>query len=241
MRLSLLTVCLVSLFAVIPAHADSVYVTAWQVVYARNQGSMTFWTFNAGSGLGGPAPVDPNPVDIAYWGYAPPLAIEDSFVGGVNTYFATYGTFSPGTVFAPGEVLNTFTGFVNLTDQNGFVAGLPFECTGTCTNIIFRPNIGVAEFDWMNSSLGYSTSDDSTITGTATLTVGNLQSSGPISGSALLTVNPTPTPEPSAVLLLGAGIVTIMSLSRKRSGTKPSPLSRNVAWRWKTTFPHPVR
>ena len=88
-RLSLLIVGFVSLFVLIPADADSVYVTAWQVVYARNQGSMTFWTFNAGSGLAGPAPVDPNPVDVAYWGYAPPLAIEDSFVGGVNTYYAT--------------------------------------------------------------------------------------------------------------------------------------------------------
>jgi len=43
--------------------------------------------------------------DIAYWGYAPPLAIEDSFVGGVNTYYATYGTFGPGTQLAAGEVL----------------------------------------------------------------------------------------------------------------------------------------
>jgi len=85
MKLLLLMLGLVSLFGVIPVHADSVYVTAWQVVYARNQGSMTFWTFNANSGLAGPAPVDPNPVDIAYWGYAPPLAIEDSFVGGANT------------------------------------------------------------------------------------------------------------------------------------------------------------
>lgn len=88
-RLSLLIVCLVSLFAAIPADADSVYVTAWQVVFNNNQGSQTFWTFNASSGLGGPAPADPNPVDVAYWGYAPPLAIEDSFVGGVNTYYAT--------------------------------------------------------------------------------------------------------------------------------------------------------
>ena len=114
MKLSVLVLGLVSPFAVIPVHADSVYVTAWQIVYARNQGSMTFWTFNAGSGLGGPAPVDPNPVDIAYWGYAPPLAVEDSFVGGVNTYYATYGTFGPGTQFVPGEVLNTFAGEVNL-------------------------------------------------------------------------------------------------------------------------------
>ena len=198
-RLSLLIVCVVSLFAVIPAHADSVYVTAWQVVYARNQGSMTFWTFNAGSGLAGPAPVDPNPVDVAYWGYAPPLAIEDSFVGGVNTYYATYGTFSPGTVFAPGEVLNTFSGFVNLTDQNGFVAGLPFECTGSCTNVIFRPDIGVAEFDWMNSSLNSTTN--------------------PI----------TPTPEPSSLVLLGLGIVSLFSpylwQAQKHSQHKSSPVA----------------
>ncbi len=162
--------------------------------------------------------MDPNPLDIAYWGYAPPLAIEDSFFGGVNTYYATYGTFSPGTEFAPGEVLNTFTGEVNLTDQTGFVAGLPFECTGICTNAVFRPDIGVSEFDWMDSRLGYSTSDNSTITGTATLTVGNLQSSDPISGSAQLTVNPTPTPEPSSLLLLGAGIVTIIIFVSKTVG-----------------------
>jgi hypothetical protein len=180
--LSLLIVCLVSLFAAIPAHADSVYVTAWQVVFNQKQGSMTFWTFNTNSGLGGPAPVDPNPVDIAYWGYAPPLAIEDSFVGGVNTYYATYGTFSPGTVFAPGEVFNTFAGFVNLTDQNGFVAGLPFECTGTCTNVIYRPDNGVEEFDWLNTNLN-------------------------------LTTNPmTPTLESSSLVLLGVGIVGIVSI-----------------------------
>ncbi len=52
-KLSLLIVCLVSLFAVIPARADSVYVTAWQVVFNQNQGSMTFCRFDAGSGLGG--------------------------------------------------------------------------------------------------------------------------------------------------------------------------------------------
>jgi hypothetical protein len=214
----------VSLFAAIPADADSVYVTAWQVVFNQNQGSMTFWTFNAGSGLQGPAPVDPNPVDIAYGGYAPPLAIEDSFAGGVNTYYATYGRFSPGTAFAPGEVLNTFSGYMNLTDESGFVAGLPFECTGTCTNVIFRPNIGVEEFDWMNSSLDSSTIVDAPITGTATLTVREPQPSDPISGSALMSVNPTPTPtpEPSSLLLLGAGIVTIMSLSRKHSSTDPT-------------------
>src|ERR1700730_1187985 len=183
MKLLSMIVCLVSLFAVIPAHADSVYVTAWQVVYARNQGSMTFWTFNAGSGLGGPAPVDPNAVDIAYWGYAPPLAIEDSFVGRVNTYYATYGTFGPGTVFAPGEVLNTFAGEVNLTDENGFVAGVPFECTGTCTNVIYRPDMGVDDFDWMNPILSSSPAVDSPIAGTAILTVGEPQGSDPISGS----------------------------------------------------------
>ena len=165
--------------------------------------------------------MDPNPVDIAYWGYAPPLAIEDSFVGGINTYYATYGTFSPGTVFAPGEVLNTFAGEVNLTDENGFVAGLPFECTGTCTNVIFRPDIGVAELDWMNSSLSSSAADISPITGTATLTVGEPQRSDLISGSALLTVNPTPIPEPSSLLLLGAGVVAIIYWSRKLSGTEP--------------------
>lgn len=197
----------------IPAHADSVFVIAWQVVYARNQGSMTFWTFNAGSGLAGPASVDPNPVDIAYWGYAPPLAIEDSFVGGVNTYYATYGTFGPGTVFAPGEVLNTFAGEVNLTDENGFVAGLPFECTGTCTNVIYTPNLGVAEFDWMNANLG-STTASSPITGTATLTVGAPQGSDPISGSALMRVNPTP--EPGTLVLLSVALFVVIATSVTR-------------------------
>ena len=211
MKLSLLIVCLVPLFSVIPVHADSVYVTAWQVVYARNQGSMTFWAFNANSGLGGPAPVDPNPVDSAYWGYAPPLAIEDSFFGGVNTYYATYGTFSPGTVFAPGEVLNTFAGYVNLTDKNGFVAGLPFECTGTCTDVIYRPDIGVSEFDWMNTSPSFSTAGDSPIAGTAILTVGERQGSDPISGSALLTLSPTPTPEAGTLVLLGLGLFAALA------------------------------
>jgi hypothetical protein len=139
-----------------------------------------------------------------------------------------YGTFSPGTVFAPGEVLNTFAGFANLTDQNGFVAGLPFECTGVCTNIIYRPNIGVAEFDWMNSSIGYSTADDSTITGTAALTVGNLQSSDPISGSALLTVNPTPTPEPGTLVLLGLGLLAALAISVPQALSGPGGLTSGL-------------
>ena len=172
--------------------------------------------------------MDPNPVDIAYWGYAPPLAIEDSFVGGVNTYYATYGTFSPGTVFAPGEVLNTFAGFVNLTDQNGFVAGLPFECVGACTNVIFRPNIGVAELDWMNSNLGTTTADDSAITGTATLTVGSSQRSDPVLDSALLTVNPTPTPEPGTLVLLGLGLFAAFAISVPQALSGPGGITSGL-------------
>jgi hypothetical protein len=164
-------------------------------VFNNNQGSQTFWTFNAGSGLGGPAPVDPNPLDVAYWGSAPPLAIEDSFVGGVNTYYATYGTFSPGTVFARGEVLNSFAGYVNLTDQDGFVAGLPFECTESCSNVIYRPDNGVEEFDWLNTNLNLTTN--------------------PM----------TPTPESSSLVLLGVGIVAAMALylaSTKTQSAKSS-------------------
>ena len=79
-------------------------------------------------------------------------------------------------------MLNTFAGEVNLIDKNGFVAGLPFEGTATCSNVIYTPDNGVAEFNWLNSRL------DST-------------------------TNPTtPTPEPSSLVLLGVGIVGIVSI-----------------------------
>jgi PEP-CTERM motif len=43
MKLCLLMLGLVSLVGALPAHTDSVYVTAWQQVF--NGGSQTFWTF----------------------------------------------------------------------------------------------------------------------------------------------------------------------------------------------------
>ena len=68
-------------------------------------------------------------------------------LGNLNTYYATYGTFSDP---AP---TNTFVGYTTLTDKDGFVAGLPFECTGPCANVIYGPDNGVEEFDWLNSGL----------------------------------------------------------------------------------------
>jgi hypothetical protein len=108
---------LVSLGA-LPARADSVCVTAWQQVF--NGDSQTFWTF--GAGRKGPAPVDPSAQDFAYYGYQPPFAVEDYAIGNLNTFYATYG------LFADPAATNTFAGYATLTDQNGFVAGLPFEC-----------------------------------------------------------------------------------------------------------------
>jgi hypothetical protein len=132
MKLSLLIWGLVSLFGALPAHADSVYVTAWQQVF--NGGSQTFWTF--GPGLKGPAPVDPSAQDFAYFGYQPPFTVEDYAVGNLNTYYATYGAFG-----GPAAT-NTFSGYATLTDKDGFVAGLPFECTESCSNVTYTPDNG---------------------------------------------------------------------------------------------------
>jgi hypothetical protein len=81
MKLSLLMLGLVSLFGASPAHADSVYITAWQQVF--NGGSQTFWTF--GPGLKGPAPVDPSAQDFAYYGYQPTFTVEDYALSGTST------------------------------------------------------------------------------------------------------------------------------------------------------------
>ena len=211
LKLSLLMLGLVSLFPVIPAHADSVYVTMWQIVFNQNQGSQTYWTF--GPGLQGPAPIDPNAQDFAYYGFQQPFTVEDYLAGGVNTYYGFYGELSPApisTVFTT----NTFAGYVPLTDENSFVKGLPFECTGACTNVIYRPNSGVAELAWLNSSLGPSTGANSAITGTATLTVDSpSDGSYPISGSALLTDDPTPTPGPGTLVLFGLGLFAVLAIS----------------------------
>jgi hypothetical protein len=134
---------LVSLFGALPVHADSVYITAWQQVF--NGGSQTFWTF--GPGLNGPAPVVPSPQDFAYYCYQPPFTVEDYAIGNLNAFYATYGTFSDPAA------TNTFVGYTTLTDKDGFVAGLPFECAGLCANVIYRPDNGVEEFDWLNSGL----------------------------------------------------------------------------------------
>src|SRR5580704_4231367 len=107
MKPSLLMLGLVSLLGAIPAHADSVYITAWQQVFSG--GSQTFWTF--GPGLKGPAAVDPSAQDFAYYGYQPPFTVEDYAIGNLNTYYATYGT------FGDPAATNTFSGYVNLTDQ----------------------------------------------------------------------------------------------------------------------------
>lgn len=169
--------------AAIPVKADDlVYVNAWEVTWTYgiangqtvyNPGAEIFWTF--GPGLAGPYPVDPNAQDFAYYGYQLPFTIEGSYNGpnndqvwagrdlspyaqyyasNTNVYFPIYGIDTTPNPTA------SFSGWVNITDTNGFISGLPFEeaCTTQCTNLIFpEPAASTAEFDYLNHYLAPAT------------------------------------------------------------------------------------
>lgn len=182
------------------ARADglTVEVLTQQLQFTQSDGQIitqTFWTFLSGLGpngfvdtTGGPLPftIEALTGTIAFGGPIAHNPHDEIF------YFPFYGI-----VNLNPELKNFNTvlfGQATLYDQNGFVTGLPLECTPpgfpACNDFVLETTdpLASAEMDFLETGLGPA---------------------------------PTPTPEPASLLMLGSGLTMagwrIRRKARKRS------------------------
>jgi hypothetical protein len=152
----------------------------------------------------------------AIFAFAPSAARADS-----NTTYNLAGTMSNGSTFTGTLDFDTAGGVTTLVDTTISLAGLTFTCDGASSNTCLVQNSGFSQyFQTLNGSalflLSWNPINFNNPPSTLTFNGGYCMNCA--SGTVLLVTGGTATvaPEPEAWMLLAAGLVSLLAITRRK-------------------------